>query len=256
MALERLKLDGKVAIITGGARGVGRGIASVLSEAGAAIVMTGRTASDLDRAVADLKSKGARAFAVAGDVTNKADNERTVAAALEEFGRIDILINNAGGSPPQPFLEITSESFLQDFRFNVLSAFELTQLAAPHMLAAGGGSVVNISSRSAQFGGKGFTTYSACKAALEQLSKMMAWELAPKIRVNAISLGTIQTEGLESGLAMMGEGARESIARRVPLQRIGDAQSVGLAALYLCSDECYSTASVIRVDGGIIAPLA
>ena len=255
MALERLKLDGKVAIVTGGARGVGRGIANVLAESGAAVMLSARTQSDLDRAVAEIEAAGGKAAAVAGDVTSEADNRRLVDAALERFGRIDILVNNAGGATAVPFMQETAEKFARDFHFNVISAFQLTQMSAPHMIAAGGGSVVNISSRSAQVGGRGFTTYSVAKMGLERLTHMMAQELAPHIRVNAVSLGTIMSDGLQ-GYLDGNPDLKASFYGKIPLGRVGDPADIGLAALYLCSAGCYATGTVVRVDGGITSSIS
>lgn len=255
MALERLNLDGKVAIITGGARGVGRGIADVLAEAGASVVISARTQADLDDAVAKIKARGGKAAALACDVTREADNRRLIDAALERFGRIDILVNNAGGAKAVPFMEETADKFARDFHFNVISAFQLTQMAAPHLIAAGGGSVVNISSRSAQVGGRGFTTYSVAKLGLERLTHIMAQELAPHIRVNAISLGTIMSDGLQGYLDSNPE-LKASFYGKIPLGRVGDAADIGLAALYLCSAGCYATGAVIRVDGGITSSIS
>ena len=134
MKLDRLRLDGQVALITGGGRGIGRGIATVLSEAGAAVVVTARSPGEIQETVELVRKAGGRAIAVQGDVTKRADNARLVEATLEEFGQIDIVVNNAGGSGGlKPFAELTEELFIDDFRLNTLSAFTLTQLAAPHM---------------------------------------------------------------------------------------------------------------------------
>ena len=255
MALERLRQDGKVAIVTGGVRGVGLGVARVLAEAGASIVVTARTASHIDSAVASLQALGASATGIVGDVTKRADNEHVIETALREFGRIDILINNAGGTDGiRPFLEIDEEKFEGDFRLNVQSALQMTQLAAPHLMKSGDGSVVNISSRSAQLGSRGFTSYSVVKAALERLTCMMAKELAPTVRVNAISLGTIFTEGFEQILKITPDLA-DTLTNLIPLHRIGDPEDVGLAALYLCSSRAYATGTVMRLDGGVDAPV-
>ena len=249
MALERLRLDGKVAIVTGGARGVGLGIANVLAEAGAAIVLTDFNEENLGRTVAELAAKGRRVTGVLADVTKTADNERTIASALEAFGRIDILINNAGGSAGSvPYSEATSEMFVRDLHLNVISAFELTNLAAPHLMKHEGGSVVNISSRAAEWPGVA-VAYSVAKAGLEQLTRRMAWALAPKVRVNAIALAGIMTDAFQSNLDR-GQGMRERFLSQIPLQRFGDVEGIGLAALFLCSKDCFATASVIRLDGG------
>lgn len=245
MALERTKLDGKVAIISGGARGVGRGIANALMEAGASTVLM-----DLDPAVAEVESTGGRAIGVVGSVMDRRDIERTVQTALDKFGRIDIVINNVGGAGAVPFFDLTEEKFLRDFHFNVISAFSLTQLAAPHMMKNGDGAVVNISSRSSELGRPGFTSYSVVKAGLEALTRMMARELAPKIRVNAISMGMIQTDALKNYLSKV-EGALDKALPQIPLHRIGEIDDIGLAALYLCSKGCYATGAVLNIDGGI-----
>ena len=246
-----MNLKGKVAMITGGARGVGRGIADALTEAGVSVVLTARTGTDLDRAKGEIEAKGGKVHCIVGDVMKRTDNERAVAAALEAFGRIDILVNNAGGTERAPFTDMSVERFQRLLQFNLLAPFELTQLVVPHMLEVGGGSVVNISSRSAQFGGTGFMAYSVSKAALEQLTRTMAWELAPKIRVNAISIGIVETDAWRSTLSRIDETARHTYLSKIPLQAVGSAKSVGLATLYLCSEESYVTGSVLPVDGGL-----
>jgi len=246
-----MTLRGKVAIITGGARGIGRGIADALIDAGAAVVITARTRADLDRAVEELESKGGSAVAVVADVMSRADNQRTVDAAMHAFGRIDILVNNAGGTERAPFSDMSVERFERLLHLNLIVPFELTQLVVPHMLAIGGGSVVNISSRSSQFGGTGFMAYSVSKAALEQLTRTMAWELAPKIRVNAISIGVVETDAWRSALTRINDTARHTFLDKIPLQSVGTTRSVGLAAVYLCSSDCYATATVMAVDGGL-----
>ncbi|WP_333606151.1 SDR family NAD(P)-dependent oxidoreductase [Novosphingobium sp.] len=248
---EQTRLDGKVAIVTGGARGIGRGIAQALAGAGATVMVTGRTQTTLDETVAQINAQGGKAVAVLADVECSADNKRTVETALDLFGRIDILINNAGGTYHAKFFEITIDRFATALRFNLLSAFEMTQLAAPHM-KNGTGCVINISSRSAEFGGgPNFLTYSVSKAALEQLTRTMAWELAPTIRVNAISVGVVRTDAWDVGFSMMDDDAKRMFMKQVPLQTLGSVENIGLAALYLCSDMSYVTAQIVNVDGGL-----
>tara|TARA_A100001391_G_scaffold1033_9_gene1546 strand:+ start:16616 stop:17383 length:768 start_codon:yes stop_codon:yes gene_type:complete len=248
MALERLKQDGRVAIVSGGAKGVGLGIAKVLAEAGAAVAIMSRTQSDVDVAVAELALIGPDPLGMAGDVTSQDDRERLVREVIEKYGRIDILINNAGGAGPAPFDEITSKKFLDDFDFNVVQALHMTQLVAPHM--SDGGSVVNISSRASQIASADMLTYSVVKSGLERMTRMLAHNLAPSIRVNAIALGTIATDALQRFLDSKA-AAKDRIIRQIPLHRIGDVEDIGLATLYLCSRGCYATGSVINIDGGI-----
>ena len=251
MTLERLKLDGKVALVTGGGRGVGRGIAGVLAEAGAAVVVTARTPDQIRDTVAQIQAAGGRAVDVVADATRREDNERAVQAAIDSFGRLDILVNNAGGGAAKPFFELTEDDLRYDFQLNAVSTFTLTQIAAPHMLRAGGGSVVNISSRAASFVSTGRLPYGVAKAALEQLTRLLALELAPKIRVNAIALGTVMTPALQRYFDTDLDMAREDLLAAIPLHLVGNVEDIGLAALYLCSAGCYATGAVLNVDGGL-----
>lgn len=251
MTLERLRLDGKVALVTGGGRGVGRGIATVLAEAGAAVVVTARTPEQIEETAAQITNAGGRAIAVTADVLKRSDNERAVQAAIDAFGRLDILVNNVGGGEARPFMELEEEDLLHDFRLNAVSTFSLTQLAAPHMEKVGGGSVVNISSRASSFVGRGRLPYGVAKAALEHLTRLLAHELAPGIRVNAISLGTVKTPALQRFLDSESETGRENLMAAIPLGKVGDVEDIGLATLYLCSAGCYATATVLNIDGGL-----
>ena len=251
MTLERLKLDGKVALVTGGGRGVGRGIASVFAEAGAAVVVTARTPDQIRDTAAQIQAAGGRALDVVADATKREDNERAVQAAIDKFGRLDILVNNAGGGAAKPFFDLTEDDLRYDFQLNAVSTFTLTQLAAPHMMKVGGGSVVNISSRAAAFVGSGRLPYGVAKAALEQLTRLLAHELAPKIRVNAIALGTVMTPALQRYFDSDLEMAREDLLTAIPLHRVGNVEDIGLAALYFCASDCYATGSILHVDGGL-----
>ncbi|HKX77023.1 MAG TPA: SDR family oxidoreductase [Novosphingobium sp.] len=251
MALERQNLEGKVAIVTGGGRGVGRGIARVLAEAGAKVVLTARTIEQLDKSVADIQALGGTALGIPGDATSLEDAQRTVDATLDQFGRIDIMVNNVGGAHhSNTFMEITAEKLVADFQLNVVSAFNFIKLVAPHMKKAGGGSIINISSRSsAGYGSHGMTGYSIAKIGLEQLTLKAARALAPDVRVNAISLGTIEATWMDE--SRMAPEMVASIAAQNPLKRVGDPEDIGLAALYLCNDRCFANGSVVNVDGGM-----
>jgi 7-alpha-hydroxysteroid dehydrogenase len=250
MALEQFKLDGQVAIVTGAGRGVGRGIAKVLSEAGAIIVGTARGDSELKETIADIEKAGGKGLGLTGDVTKRADNERVVKTTMERFGRIDILVNNAGGADYAPFLEITDEAFRYHFEWNTTSAFIMSQLVAPHMLKAGAGSIVNISSGAGRFGIRGLLAYCVAKGALNQLTKAMAQELAPKIRVNAIGLGSFLTAALQTTLDMS-PGAQAAMQEKTPLHRLGDVADLGRLVVYLCTRDCYATNAIFDVDGGL-----
>jgi 7-alpha-hydroxysteroid dehydrogenase len=250
MALEQFKLDGQVAIVTGAGRGVGEGIAKVLAEAGASIVGTSRTEDQIAGTIKDIENAGGTGLGLVADAMSRADGERVVEAAMERFGRIDILVNNVGGSSYARFLDITDEDFRHTFDWCVTSAFIMSQLAAPHMLEAGHGSIVNISSGSARFGIRALTAYCVAKGGLEALTRAMAQELAPKIRVNAIALGSFATSGLQQSLEMM-PGSLEKMNESTPLHRLGDVEDLGRLTVYLSTRDCYATNAIFHVDGGI-----
>ena len=163
MALEQFDLDGQVAIVTGAGKGVGQGIARVLAEAGATVVGTARTESDIVGTIRDIETAGGKGLALVADAMSRADGERVVKSAMERSGRIDTLVNNVGGSTYARFLDITDEDFRHTFDWCVTSAFIMSQLVAPHMLEAGHGSIVNISSGSARFGIRALTAYCVAK---------------------------------------------------------------------------------------------
>src|SRR6266852_3991452 len=152
MAFERLRIDNQVAIVTGAGRGVGRGIALALAEAGAKVVCSARSKSEVDATVKDIKSAGGEAITVLADVLKKADLKALADETWDRYGRVDILVNNAGGQNYKPFLEITEEDFKYHFDWNTTSAFLLSQLVAPRMLKAGKGAILNISSGAGRIG--------------------------------------------------------------------------------------------------------
>ena len=250
MALEQFNLEGQVAIVTGAGKGVGQGIARVLAEAGATVVGTARTESDIVSTISGIEEAGGRGLALVADAMSRADGERVVSTAMERFGRIDILVNNVGGSTYARFLDITDDDFRHTFGWCVTSAFIMSQLAAAPMIEAGHGSIVNISSGSARFGIRALTAYCVAKGGLEALTRAMAQELAPKIRVNAIALGSFATDGLQGSLDMM-PGSREKMEETTPLHRLGDVADLGRLTVYLSTRDCYATNSIFHVDGGI-----
>ncbi|MGV9798365.1 SDR family NAD(P)-dependent oxidoreductase [Mycobacterium sp. NPDC003449] len=250
MALEQFDLTGQVAIVTGAGKGVGQGIARVLAEAGATVVGTARTESDIVNTIEGIEQSGGKGMAVVADAMSRSDGERVVATAMENYGRIDILVNNVGGSTYARFLDITEEDFRHTFDWCVTSAFTMSQLAARHMLDAGRGSIINISSGSARFGIRALTAYCTAKGGLEALTRAMAQELAPKIRVNAIALGSFATDGLQGSLDMM-PGSLEKMNEATPLHRLGDVEDLGRLCIYLSTRDCYATNAVFHVDGGI-----
>jgi 7-alpha-hydroxysteroid dehydrogenase len=250
MGLERLRLDGQVAIITGAGRGVGRGIATVLAEAGATVICSARSKNEIDETVALIERAGGKAIALTADVMKRADLFKLAEDTMAQFGRIDIVVNNAGGIDFKGFMDTTEEDFIFHFNWNTTSAFLLSQAVTPHMIKAGKGSIINISSGAGRIGIRGMLAYGVAKAGVELLTKGLAQELSPKIRVNCIALGAIMTPALQN-LYDQQPGYQEKLESLTPLKTVGDPESIGLAALYLCSANCYSTGSVMHIDGGI-----
>ena len=209
-----------------------------------------RTEAQLAEVAADVRAIGRRAEVVPGDLGSRAGMEALVDRAMQEFGRIDIVVNNAGGSMPGPFLSTTEEAFNEALRWNVTTAFNLTQLAVPHMLEVGGGSVINIASAVGRFADRGFCAYGTSKAAMVHLTKNLATDLAPKIRVNVIAPGAIATSALD--IVLQNEELERQMIERTPLKRIGDVEDIAAGAVYLASAaSAYVTGRVIDIDGGV-----
>ncbi len=241
-----------MAVVTGAGRGIGRGIAKAFAEAGADVACAARTESELEETARIVRGVGRRALVVRTDVTVRTDIETLVSRTKSELGRIDIVVNNAGGWPPSSTKYTTETSFEEAFRFNVLSAFALSQLALPHMLEAGGGAVLNISSALSHLVEKPFVVYGTCKAAMNHMTRLMAYELAPKIRVNAIACGAVETAPLA---AFIDTGdLRQKMERLTPAGRLGTPEDIAAAALYLCSSAGeWVTGKVFEIDGGTVA---
>jgi 7-alpha-hydroxysteroid dehydrogenase len=254
MILDRFKVTDKVAIVTGAGRGIGRGIALALAEAGADVVCAARSVDQLEDTAGEVRARGRKALVVPTDVTDRPQLEALVAGAMEEHGRIDILVNNAGGWPPQPLLRTSERAFEQAFRFNVTSAFLMTRFTVPHMVeSAGEGAIVNISSRAGSMVQAGFTSYGTAKAALSFMTKMMAPELAPKVRVNAIEVGGVETDALATVLT--DDSIRRELEGNTPMRRVGQVEDIAAAALYLASPAAsWVTGKIFEVDGGVESP--
>ena len=248
MILDRFRLDGKTAIVTGAGRGIGAGIATAFAEMGADVVCAARTPEQLEEVADAVRKLGRRAVTVRCDVNEREQLEEVVARAMAEFGRIDVLVNNAGGWPPQAFQRTSQKSFEDAFRFNVSSAFVLSRLVLPKMLEVGGGSIVNISSAAGRFPQAGFAAYGTSKAALSFLTRLLGMELAPKVRVNAIAVGATETSALTPFLNDDLRGRMESLT---PMGRLGTVEDIAIAALYLASPaSSWVTGKILEVDGG------
>jgi 7-alpha-hydroxysteroid dehydrogenase len=246
--LDRFRLDGKVALVTGAGRGIGRGIALAFAEMGADVVCAARTPAEIEGTAAAARALGPRALAVRCDVTDAAQLEALARDTLAEFGRVDLLVNNAGGFPPMPALDTDGPSWEWCFRFNLTSAFLLTRACLPHMLEQGGGVVLNISSAAGRIIRGGFVAYGTAKAALSFMTRQLAAEFAPKVRVNALAVGAVETSALRPFLT---DEIRHEMEAMTPMRRLGTVDDIALAAVWLCSPAgAWVTGKVVEVDGG------
>lgn len=249
MILDLFRLEGKVAIVTGASRGIGAATALALAEAGCDLVVAARSADVLASFAADVRrSTGRRVEEIPADL-NELDNLTALAdRAKETFGRIDVVVNNVGGTLPRPLLD-TSPGYLERaFHWNVTTSYALTRACVPVMLEGGGGSVVNISSSIGHLPDRGFVGYGTSKAALDQLTQMMAADLAPRIRVNAVAPGSIETEALGGVLS---DEMKATMLSLTPMRRLGRPEDIAAAVVYLASDAAsYVTGKILQVDGG------
>lgn len=253
MILDLFRVAGKVAVITGGGRGIGAATAVALAEAGADVVISSRTLSDLENVAKQVEEVGRRAVLVPADLSELDAAAGLAAAARAEFGRLDFVVNNVGGTYPRPYLETETDFLEEAFRFNVSTAHALTRAAVPIMLEHGGGSVVNISSVMGRVSGRGFLAYGTAKAALAHFTELAAFDLAPRIRVNAIAVGSVATSALD--IVLTNEQIRTRMEQATPLHRIGDAREIAATVLYLVSPAGgFVTGKVLEVDGGTQAP--
>ncbi len=247
--LERFRMPGQVAIVTGAGRGIGRGIALAFAEMGADVVCAARTEDEIGETAATARSFGRRALPLRCDVTDPAHLQAVVDRTMKDFGRIDLLVNNAGGYPPMSLLDTELSSWEWCVKFNLTSAFLLTRMCVPHMLAGDGGAILNISSAAGRIVRKNFVAYGTVKAALSFMTKQLGAELAPRIRANALAVGAVDTSALRP---FLNEEIRGQMEAMTPMRRIGTVEDVSLAALWLCSPAgSWVTGKVVEVDGGI-----
>jgi 7-alpha-hydroxysteroid dehydrogenase len=251
--LDRFSLTDRAAIITGAGRGIGAATALALAEAGADVVIAARTKEQLEEVAAGVAERGRRAAVVPCDLSDTDNLSGLVDTAMSEFGRVDVVVNNVGGTEPRPFLDTSEGFFERAFHFNVTTAFALSKAAVPRMLEGDGGAIVNISSAMGRMRDRGFAAYGTAKAALAHLTRLMAADLAPQIRVNAIAVGSVATSALEIVLTM--DDLRREMVERTPLKRLGEVDDIAIAALYLASPaSSFVTGKVLEVDGGIEYP--
>ncbi|HUE60233.1 MAG TPA: glucose 1-dehydrogenase [Acidimicrobiales bacterium] len=251
MLSDSFRLDGRAAIVTGASRGIGAATALALAGSGADLVVSARSAEDLASLAAKVgNDTGRRVVALPADLNDLASLPQLVDAAKSTFGRLDVVVNNVGGTMPRPFLD-TSPGYLERaFHFNVTVAFELTRLAAPVMLAGDGGSVINVASAIGRLVDRGFVAYGTAKAALIHMTRLIAVDLAPKIRVNVVAPGAIETEALGT---VLNDEMRQTMISMTPARRLGRVEDIAAGILFLASDAgSYVTGKVLEVDGGQI----
>lgn len=244
------KLDGKVAVVTGASKGIGAEVARALAKEGAAVVVNyASSKAGADKVVADITARGGKAVAVQADVAKEADIRRLFAEAKKAFGRLDVLVNNAGVYDFAPLEAITAEHYHRMFNLNVLGLILTTQEAVKHFGPAGG-SVVNISSVVARLAIPASTVYAATKAAVDSITRTLGAELGPrKVRVNAVNPGMVQTEG--NTTATPEHEFRKMVEAHTPLGRIGQVDDIAPAVVYFASDDSkWVTGETLYLSGG------
>jgi 7-alpha-hydroxysteroid dehydrogenase len=249
--LDRFRLDDKVALVTGAGRGIGEGIALAFAELGAQVVCTARTQSEIDDAALQICNAGGQALALRCDVTKDEEIGRLVDDVIGRLGQIDIVVNNAGGGGHGKTLELDDDFMIETLRLNLMAAVHVSRRVIPHMQAGEGGSIVNISSGLSRIVDNGALSYGSAKAALEHATRMLAFEFAPEVRVNAIRCGAVLTPDIEKSLFSLNPRIRPWMEEMTPMARIGTPEDIALAALYLASDaSSFITGKILDVDGG------
>ena len=247
MLADKFRLNGKVALVTASSKGIGQCIGLTFAEAGANVVFAARTEKDIQAAAERAKAFGVRAIAVPCDVKDDGQLQNLADKAAQAFGRIDIVVNNAGGAWPDEISNITRKQLNEDFDFNVGSAFSLTRICLSY-LKESKGCVINISSAAGRLVSPYSTNYGTAKAALTFMTRLIAAELAPDVRVNAIAPGFIPTDASKS---FYDKPALEKMGSRIPMKRVGDVEDIALAALFLASPAAsWITGKILEVDGG------
>jgi 7-alpha-hydroxysteroid dehydrogenase len=248
---EMFRLDGQIAFVNGGGRGIGAASALALAEAGADVAIRSRTETDLQAVAERIRALGRRVFVAVAD--EGSDDVAALDEAAAALGGLSLLVNVAGGAPGRRFLDITDTDLLAAYESNVVTPLRLARAATPHLLAAGAGAIVNISTIAASVVSRGVLPYGTAKASLDHATRLMAAELAPKIRVNAVAPGVTLSETMAT-LVLTEEAQRQAVVDATPLRRMGEPADIATAVLYLCAPASrWVTGQVLRVDGGVQA---
>jgi 2-deoxy-D-gluconate 3-dehydrogenase len=246
-------LSGKVAVVTGGGKGIGKAIALALADAGAKLVVAARTGAEIEAVAEEIRSRGGEAMARVTDVTQSDQIQALVEAAMEAFGRIDILVNNAARSFLRSLFDLREDGFDKIFNTNVKGTFLLSREVAKRMKDQGGGRIINITTVGAVRGGALMGVYHASKAAVKMLTMCMATEWAPyNILVNAVGPGLTRTHFSQP--IWSNPEVERQIVTRIPMGRLAEPEDIVGAVLFLCSDAArFITGQTIYVDGGTLA---
>jgi NAD(P)-dependent dehydrogenase (short-subunit alcohol dehydrogenase family) len=251
-------VEGKVAIVTGGGRGIGKGISQVLSREGAAVVIADLDLEHAEETAAELRAAGGKAIVRACDVTDAASAESVVADTIREFGGVDILVNNAGVLGPRGWAEVTLDDWDTVLNVNLKGIWIMSRAVVPHFEARGGGKIVNTASIAGRNGGSIHPHYSASKAGAINLTQSLAQELGPKnINVNAVCPGLVRTPMMEHLVGMLERAGRPRtvdpiIATACPLRREQTPEDIGMAVAFLASEDAKNiTGQSLNVDGGM-----
>ena len=250
MSKDLFNLDGDVAIVTGAGRGIGSGIAKVLAQAGASVVCAARRTNEIEQVAREINDAGGRAVAITTDVTDQDAINNLAQSAVDHFGKLDIWVNNAGGSPVQmPLVELPPEEWHATLALNLTAVFYSVRAAAGHM--GEGGRIVNVSSIASQDIYEGSGHYSAAKAGVNMLTRTLAHELGPRIRVNAVLPGFVPTEVMMAAMDLTDDDLPQlQETLNLPAGRLGTPEDLGAAVLYLCSPAAtWVTGQCLRVAG-------
>lgn len=253
MILDRFRMDGEVAIVTGGGRGIGRAMAVAFAEVGADVAVFSRTRSELEEVVGEMERLGRRGLAVVGDVRSKQDLEALVDQTVQELGRVDVLVNNAGHFQAWiPADQVSEEEWDDVLTAHLKAAFRTSRLVSKHMLAQKKGSIINVTSIAARVALPRTLSYTAAKWGMTGLTQSMAIDWAPYIRVNAIAPAFIHTP--QNRFIYENPELQRDLESKTPMGRFGDAEEVAAAAVFLGSRAAsYVTGETILVDGGWVA---
>lgn len=249
-------MSGRVALLSGAGRGIGAASALALAEAGADIAVLARSAGQIEAVAEKARAMGRRAIAIPTDANDADAVEAAVARTMTELGRLDTVVSVVGGSMPQPFMNTSDKDLRNAFENNVVNGLRLVRACVPHLVAASGervgaSSVVMVSSAIGHVVGRGYVAYGSAKAALDHAVHLMAADLNPKIRVNAVAPGAILTEALE--VVAANPDLKKTIEDATPLHRLGEPDDIAAAVLYLASNaSSYVTGQVLAVDGGVL----